>query len=337
MSNKKMNMKKSFLSAKNTYVSSDKEETSVIHPEDITDFPGYSHYIKKRMCGIKYVYFPDLNKYFIGHWLVLPKFPIGVFTLSVSSYFVLFFFTMQFFNSPESVIVLAISFILLCLFLICFVMIIVVGPGYYPFSLLQDNGYPPTQWNGIQTTQRQYMWVKVQGRPPRSTFSIAAHRYVIRPDHFCDWAASWIGKRNFKSFILFNFYGMLYLSLFSIYIIRTLIILCTDLTNTKFIVIAIIYTILGCGFTLYTGHFFVQSVIHSIQNITNYEIWHGYDASCFNQGNWLANMRDVFGQDSIWMWFCPSSPFKGQSNTAISINYISYDLVSFPSVGPNYH
>ena len=189
-----------------------------------------------------------------------------------------------------------ILFFFLFLFLYSFTLTIIEGPGYYPFSYIHDDGNCPSMWSGIQSTIDQYSWVQIQSkRPPRSTFFKTAHRYVLRPDHFCDWAGSWIGKRNYKFFVLFNFYGFLYLTLFTIYMIRSLILFCMNFSISVYFILSIIYILMGCFFSFMTGKFFVVSILNLLKNVTYWEILTHNDSFKLNKNNWIENFRDVFG------------------------------------------
>lgn len=292
---------------------------------DVTEFPGYSKYDEKKICCCKIAYFPSLNTYFIGQWEIIPWLPMFVFLLAISAFAVITYIGISIFNLTEMIIVLVVLFILLFMFLFSFSLVILEGPGYYPFSLVHDNGNPPTQWAGIQSSMEQYSWVQLQSRPPRSAFFRTAHRYVLRPDHFCGWTSTWIGKRNFKFFILFNFYGMLYLALFTIYTVRALIHLLDPFQVSASFFLTVIYMILGAFFTFMTGNFFFTSMVHSFNNETNWEIWNHVESSKFQKANWKENLQDVFGDVNMLLWFCPISPWHDKSNAEISAGYLTYD------------
>lgn len=308
-------------------VSRQNDENIYYEPfHDMTEFPGYSEYIEKRQCCFRYAYFPAINATFIGHWKVDPYFPIVVYSLSISAFIIISIIGFSLYSYFEISLIMIILFIFMFLFLYSFTLTIIEGPGYFPFSFYHDNGLTPTKWSGIQTTSEQYTWVQLQEkRPPRSIFFRTAHRYVIRPDHYCIWAGSWIGKRNCKFFIIFNFYGMLYLSIFTVYIIRSLIILLFRGEFSVLFALAVIYSFLGIWFTIMTGHIFFESFVHSLKNVTNWEGWNHIDPTTFQKENCIENLKDVFGETSACLWFCPVSPWKNQTDYDISINYPSYD------------
>lgn len=292
---------------------------------DVTEFPGYSIYNERNICCCKVIYFPNLGTYFLGQWEINPWLPMFVFFLAISAFIVISIVGISVFNFTEIIIVLIVLFILLFMFLFNFFLVIYEGPGYYPFSLVHDNGNPPTLWAGIQSSVEQYSWVQLQSRPPRSAFFRTAHRYVLRPDHFCGWTSTWIGKRNFKFFILFNFYGMLYLTLFTIYIIRAVINFLVPLKISASFIFSIIYMVLGAFFAFMTGNFFFTSIVHTVNNETNWEIWNHIDSSKFKKASLKENLQDVFGEVNIFLWFCPISPWRDKTNDEISTGYVTYD------------
>lgn len=292
---------------------------------DITEFPGYSQYDEKKICCFNVAYFPNLKTYFIGQWEIIPWLPFFVFLLAISAFVVNTVIGISVFSLTEIIIITIVLFLLLFMFLFNFILVIYEGPGYYPFSLVHDNGNPPTQWAGIQSSLEQYSWVQLQSRPPRSAFFRSAHRYVLRPDHFCGWTSTWVGKRNYKFFILFNFYGMLYLILFTIYIIRSLIYYAYPLQLCASLIFALIYTVLGAFFAFMTGNFFFSSLFHSLKNETSWEIWNHIDNAKFKKANWKENLQDVFGDVNMFLWLCPVSPWRNKTNTEISAGYVTYD------------
>ncbi|OHS98739.1 DHHC zinc finger domain containing protein [Tritrichomonas foetus] len=292
---------------------------------DITEFPGYSKYEDRCLLCCKAHYIPALKSYFIGHWMFMPVFPFFVYFLAVTAFLVILVIGLDLLELVEIVPVLVILFILGFLFLYNYTRTIVDGPGYYPFSYVHDNGKPPDIWSGIQSNDEQYNWVQLQDRPLRAAFFRSAHRYVIRPDHFCDWAGTWIGKRNYKFFFLFNFYGMFYLSFFTVYMIRCLLILLVPFKFSVHLVFILIYTLLGMSFTVLTGNFFFTALFHALKNTTSWEIWNDIDTSQFNRNNWRENLEDALGEGNMCLWFCPFSPWINMTNEEISAGYVAYD------------
>ena len=293
---------------------------------DITVFPGYTEYEMKRICCCNAAYIPKLNTYFFGHWEFKPIFPIVVYLLALSCYGVFIAIGFDVLSTIELIIILIVFLILLLMFLICYTKTITVGPGYYPFSYFHDqtNNEPQAYWCGIQSSDIQRNWVLLQNEIPRANFFRTAHRYVIRPDHFCDWAASWIGKRNYKFFMLFNFYGVLYLGLMTAYMVRFFIHYINPIKINAYIFLSAFYMCMAGGFTLLTGNFLVNTMTHTYQNQTNWENWNNIHPDSFNKHSWRENMEDVCGNTSCFLWFFPVDPWKGKTNEEISKGYNCY-------------
>jgi hypothetical protein len=68
--------------------------------------------------------------------------------------------------------------------------------------------------SGIISNHNQRRWAQLRSKPNRCILSTVGRCIVIRPDHFCKWSESWIGKRNQNFYLLFNIYGVLYLACF---------------------------------------------------------------------------------------------------------------------------
>jgi hypothetical protein len=97
------------------------------------------------------------------------------------------------------------------LFLVTFFMASCMDPGFLPFTWVLTRRFWYSwedQLNGLAVTSEQIIWARDPAhRPPGASFSAASGRFVLRADHICGWIGNWVGKRNHKQFILFNFYG----------------------------------------------------------------------------------------------------------------------------------
>jgi hypothetical protein len=93
-------------------------------------------------------------------------------------------------------------------------MIIYKGPGYVPYNWGKVQR-PRCTWADEMTNmvvyQEQSQIARESVRPPRSSFTITARRFVLRADHFCIWARSWIGLKNHRYFLLLTFYAFFYM------------------------------------------------------------------------------------------------------------------------------
>ena len=268
-----------------------------------SNFPGFTEFKEYHLCCFRFYSIPSLHQMFCGHWEVKPFFPLLFAILSLSSLFVVLFFALPYFGI-EGKIMSCVIFILFALFAFSYFRIISDGPGYFPFyygssfqppntenSLLGDQFNSPS---GIISSPEQFEWCTTRvEKPPRSILSKVARRFVLRPEHYCRWASSWIGKRNHKFFMLFSFYGLLYLGLFVVYLARRL----AQCFNNSFSLLMILLTIYGvtaAAFFLMLASYFVSNMIDISLNRTSWEQWNGIEQSTFDNGLFL-NLEDVFG------------------------------------------
>ena len=155
----------------------------------------------------------------------------------------------------------------------------------------------------------------------------SARRLVIRPDHFCAWFACFIGKKNHKLFMLFNFWGFIYISLFFSSDLYAFI-LCLQGINsigTK-LIICIIYLMLAFFFLMMTGSFTFETIYNLSTNITSFEkmsmdrrkISHRPKYNC--KESW----EEVCGPISQWYtYLIPWSPYHNVDEYDMIYEHIS--------------
>jgi hypothetical protein len=105
------------------------------------------------------------------------------------------------------------GFLWLCM-AVSYYLIIHRGPGYVPYNwqATRHSSYDwITEMNNIVVFSEQGEQARTSQRPPRASFSINARRFVLRADHFCLWARSWIGLKNYRFFLLMTIYAFLYM------------------------------------------------------------------------------------------------------------------------------
>lgn len=310
------------------------------------DFPGFTKYRRVKYCCTNNAIYIDKipNVIFLGHWDAQPGFPIAVTTIIVSSYLVAMIMIYPVWSKICGItmaIVLSITFFL---FIYSYFRIIIDGPGYLPFYWpLKHNNIQNQDINvnddemstlinkndelspsGIISTKEQLRWAKERPRPNRSILTTDGHRIVIRPDHLCGWTASWIGKRNYKFFLLFNFWGSIYILNF---LVSCIIEIVSEMKNddpSVTIAVLFVYAFLGLTFLLMTSSF---ACTHSYQmciNQTSWEDWKGYDSSRFDRGC-KENIADVCGPWSKWYTFLlPISPWTNYTNNELVKDYVPY-------------
>jgi hypothetical protein len=227
---------------------------------------------------------------------------------------------------------LAIPFsIFFVLYFLSYIRIITDGPGYFPFYYPMEH-FPSGDMNrqllrspddlspsGIISTDEQHRWAKSRRKPNRCILSTIGRRIVIRPDHFCKWTESWIGKRNQKFFLLFNLYGIIYLlSFLAVNIAKVVDILkchCFSaliLLNLVTLILAMLAVMLNCTFA--------RSHCPALfANRTQWEDWSNIEFDRYRT-SYCGNVRDVCG-NAWWCWACPVSPWKGMSNAELIAGY----------------
>jgi hypothetical protein len=301
-------------------------------------FPGYSSWEHiSYCCTDRAIRVGNLGRVFLGHWEVDLGIPFAVSFLIVTSYL----FTMLIIFQQWPCVILPVIFsVLFFAFIYSYVRTIADGPGYFPFyyplpgppgpvdddgtdlsSLLPASDCSPA---GILSTLDQMTWVKERVRPNRCIFSSSARRLVIRPDHFCGWTSTWIGKRNHKFFWLFNFWGSSYILSFLIFDVRSLWAQIEDNNISLWFGIGIIYCFFGFAFFLMTIGFACDLGYGILINQTSWENWNNISSHRFNKGI-IRNIEDVCGsRREWWQWLLPISPWKDKSNEDMIAEYTTY-------------
>ena len=173
----------------------DDPQVEVTHPKTV---------YQNRFFRVSYI--KEIDAYFINDWEVKIGMVITVVTIIVSSYVVYMVYGVQN-NATLKLTVLGL------MFLYTYFATILEGPGYlpfyYPYKLSDDC------LAGVQVNEEQLDFVRAQPRPPRCRFFKTARRIVIRPDHYCGWLNTWIGKKNHKLFFCFSVYGFMYCAYYS--------------------------------------------------------------------------------------------------------------------------
>lgn len=329
-------------------INRDTGDESADEKEDLEEieFPGFTKYRRVKYCCTNNAIYIDKipNIVFLGHWDAQPGFPIAVTTIIVSSYLVAMILIYPVWRKLTGILMASILSITFFLFIYSYFRIIIDGPGYLPFywplkhssdqslEISSDDDETSTLINkndelspsGIISTKEQLNWAKDRPRPNRSILSTDGHRIVIRPDHLCGWTASWIGKRNYKFFLLFNFWGSIYISNF---LVSCIIEIVSEMKNDEpsFVVaILFVYAFLALTFLLMTGSFTCTHTYQMFTNQTSWEEWKGIDSSRFDRG-FKENVEDVCGPWSKWYTFLlPISPWTNFTNSELVKDYAPY-------------
>lgn len=303
-------------------------------------FPGYSSGKYEKFCGIKFLKMNNSNIILLGSWIINPVIPVSTVSAgTILAPFILWYITNHFSNSFVWILL-----ILDFLFLYSYYRCLHDGPGYFPFywalgegahwdnvdasdddMLLQNKEVTP---EGIITRKEQLDWARDHPKPNRSIVSWSARRIVIRPDHFCFWTSSWIGKRNNKFFILFTLYAGLLCCLLSAlgFIICYRDYKAGDYGFFNFHFLAhLSFFVCATQLCLLSLSFSISSFILVVQGITNWERSNKINVAAVSKST-IENIEDVFGPRSKWYLY-PSpfySAWEGIPNDKIVENYPNY-------------
>ena len=304
-------------------------------------FPGYTEYTTQDVCCCTTHYIPSIHTTFIGTWELNVFVPVIMAILSLGTY--IFALIFVFTEKKTKILIILLFTFLFSMCISCYIRMIVDGPGYYPFYWSSKRSEPPgtfantsplipeeasqgdDQFSGIISNDEQFQWAEKQNKPPRSALIQTARRFVLRPDHLCKWASTWIGKRNQKFFILFNLYSNLYLILFVFCDVKAAVKV-SNATNPNNVLLLVMFVIgfVAAALFLMTLSFFISSLYDASKGRTQWELWNNIDPSKYDRGIG-SNCEDVFGKCNIWYtWLIPYSPWKGRSNAEISAGYLSY-------------
>ena len=288
--------------------------------------PQTTYFITKcKKCGLSLNYLPEIKRYFLNSWEISLGMPILVLTIIISSYLVFIFFQYKLLGIFSYYEYLYLT-ILMILYIFSYISCILEGPGYLPFyypirpfSSIKEND--PFDLSGVVTNSNQLDYAKSAPAIPRSYFFKSARRVVIRPDHFCGWVQSFIGKKNHKLFFHFNMWGSIYCISFFVTSLRSIITLFSDDTNSaNFPIVALIfnilYTIMALSFIILQSNFVVSMICLFFRNKTQFEDWKTVSHSPIKYGcdGWV----DVCGPTRKWYtWILPFSPFHGQDPASL--------------------
>lgn len=277
-------------------------------------------------CSLEYSYVPALKKRFINSWEVSCGMPNLVLFIILSSYCIFIGISGKLLPYLNLQLILFVT-TLMFLFIASYIVGILEGPGYlpyyYPYRLEERKDGKKDNLSGLVTTKEQLMFISKNPPLHRAGFFKSAHRIVLRPDHYCDWFETFIGKKNHKLFFLFNFWGMLYIAMFLIFDIATIVQITKDVKNILFIPFLAIYIILGLTFFILTFTFTIVSLKNITMNQTQFEEMRSNSkkvkysrprVSC------IEAWEEVFGSRSKWyLWPFPIPAFH---------NIDEYDLVN---------
>lgn len=286
-----------------------KQESRFANPET----PDPSEWKEKcRCCYFRVAYFPKIDRYFLNEWEIHVHLPLLVLVLYSLSFAFAIYLTTELESKPTRITYYVLFPVFYLFFLVSYLMIILVPPGYLPYYWYENQKEYYTfeeQMDGIITCDNQHIYADLLPRPERGALSKQARRYVLKADHFCDWAQAWVGCYNYRYFILFLFWGtifiLLYISLFAVEVIR----IGHDGWNSSAAQICFFVMMLpAIGFLWFISQMLCNHCSQMFKNETTLEIMKRlgkkekniYDIGCFN------NTSQALGPKKCCIcWFFP--------------------------------
>ena len=138
---------------------------------------------------------------------------------------------------------------------------------------------------------------------------------MVRPDHYCIWTRSFIGRKNHKHFFLFTMYGSLYTLVFTIASARTAVPLFRTPENDHILALIMtsIYTLFGLAFFLFTLIYVVTMLYEFSVDLTTFEQMRHMESR--PQRSCIKNWEYLFGSVKRWYtWMLPVDPFNVKSD-----------------------
>lgn len=262
------------------------------------------------LCCLRLVYIPSIKSYFVNEWRVRIFRPFLTCLLIIHSYITFMFSYAKELNLRTFYVVLESIFFLL--FMFSYVSAILVGPGYLPFHYpMREESDLDNMYGGIVTNKRQFRYVRARRDSNVVRYFRKARRYVIRPDHYCYFMETFIGKKNMKLFLHFNIWGALYLGTFVINSISSIIL--TDYSKASYLDITILVVdfILSYFFFIYTLLFILNVISSIISGKNNYErmLEDAYLIDIDRKGG-FSELLSVCGPLSrFYLWILPVPAF----------------------------
>lgn len=258
-------------------------------------------------CCCNVAYFPEQDFKMIGHWNASLLKPLLISFFGILSLLNLVY---DIYMSANDIYVL-ISLELVALFVffslaLSYWILIIRGPGYVPYNwdLTQQKHYTwSTQMSSMAIYQEQVKYARMAVRPPRSSFSVGARRYVLRADHYCYWTNSWVGFKNQRYFILFTMwtviYGLCWIGLrYRWYLVAFIPFHWQSIISL--VMFPFILYVIGFAF-----HHFRHGIVNVIHNTTVIEKYHKRNVDDFNRG-FCGNLEEVCGPRACCcFWPCP--------------------------------
>ena len=264
-----------------------------------TDLAGASVEVRwnnKSNCCCRMAQFPEGPFWICGHWRMRLATPIFVILAFLISHGMFVFDTYNLYkNLVWQIVGLTVPSVILFCCAFAYIAALCKGPGYVPYNwhITKKEKYTWKEMMDnmvIYTQQAEY--ARQAPRPPRSSFSIDARRFVLRADHYCDWIQSWVGVKNHRQFLLMLWYTFMYMLANLGFRYWWYLDVINNFKWWKVFGWLTVVFVLYAGF--YSLYHFSIAVHHVIKNVTAVEMYNKRYHSSMNKGC-LNNCAEICG------------------------------------------
>ncbi|EAY23648.1 DHHC zinc finger domain containing protein [Trichomonas vaginalis G3] len=259
---------------------------------------------------------PEAKIKLINDWQIRLPMVIGVLLIIVCPYIDYILYSVELQNHGFRQI-FKITFFMI-MYMMSYLVCIYEGPGYlpyyYPFKSTKPIRNQTEILKGVASQPAQKIHPLKAGDLDRCHYFKSVGRYIIRPDHFCAWTTSFIGRKNHKLFFLFNFWGVIYITSLAIYTVKSAIIYILDKDDFKYVHIFIlaIFLTYGAVFIIMQVIFIFVCVKNFTLNETQYEQVKYENPPNYRKKGIIRNWEEIFGPvKKIYTWLIPIGAFHG--------------------------
>lgn len=268
-----------------------------------------------KILFMNYNYIPESKTKFWNDWQIRYPMAIAVLLIIICPYIDFILYTIHVLDLHFWAI-LKIT-IMMILYVMSYLNCIYQGPGYLPYYYPFKNSNRPNNKNdilkGASANEKQKYYAMKAGEIDRCHYFKSVGRYVLRPDHFCVWTTTFIGRKNHKLFFLFNFWGVVYIGSLFYYEFKAqkYYLFESNDYNPSHITILMFFLAYGVAFFILQVMFSFVCLKNFALNETQYEQVKYIEPPKYSR-NLISNFEEVFGPRSkFYMWLIPTGAFHG--------------------------